>query len=91
MNEPENPAMTINELETVIRSAWQSALSLESIGANDDFILLGGDSLAAAHISMSLSDDLGVEVSILAVFDYPTITSLASFIKTSHFPIDCMP
>ena len=69
-----------SELEQNIASIWQQALRLEKVGRDDTFFDLGGHSLLMAQVRNSLGQELGIEVSIVDLFKYPTIGSLAEFL-----------
>jgi acyl-coenzyme A synthetase/AMP-(fatty) acid ligase/acyl carrier protein len=69
-----------SELEQNIASIWQQTLRLDKVGRDDTFFDLGGHSLLMAQVRNSLAQDLGIEVSIVDLFKYPTIGSLAEFL-----------
>lgn len=60
------------EAEERLEALWKQVLGLESIGAEDDFFELGGDSLAAARVVSELSIDAA------ALVESPTIRRLAA-------------
>jgi len=49
-------------LEQQVASVWQDVLRLEGIGAETDFFLLGGDSLAAISMFLLLEERFGVRL-----------------------------
>ena len=69
-----------SELEQNIASIWQQALRLEKVGRDDTFFDLGGHSLLMAQVRNSLSQELSLDVSIVDLFKYPTVGSLAEFL-----------
>jgi amino acid adenylation domain-containing protein len=64
--------------EKVLAAIWEQVLHRSPIGAHDDFFELGGDSLVAMQISGAVTEALGVEVPVDAVFDTPTVAGLAA-------------
>lgn len=66
------------ELESSLVSIWAEVLELElnHIGVVDSFFDLGGDSLRANQAVIRLSERLGIEVNIIAMFEHRTIRSL---------------
>src|SRR5277367_2022786 len=66
--------------EKMLTGLWEQVLGVERIGAHDDFLALGGDSMLAALIVARIRDTTGAPVSILAFFERPTIAGLAELI-----------
>jgi amino acid adenylation domain-containing protein len=66
-----------SELERAIAAVWSAALKLESVGLDDNFFDLGGHSLLMAKVHARLGEALGREVSLIELFQYPTVGSLA--------------
>ncbi len=54
-----------------------SLLGLDNVGMNDNFFFLGGNSLFATQVIARLRDAFNVEVSLLALFDHPTVAAAA--------------
>lgn len=65
------------ELVTGITGIWQRALRLESVGLDESFFELGGSSLLAIQVQHELELLLGREVSMVELFDTPTIRTMA--------------
>ncbi|HKE56739.1 MAG TPA: amino acid adenylation domain-containing protein, partial [Pyrinomonadaceae bacterium] len=70
-----------NVAEEKIASLWQEALGVEQIGRFDNFFDLGGHSLLMAQVHGRLQTEFKREVSMLDLFRYPTINSLATFLS----------
>jgi amino acid adenylation domain-containing protein len=66
-----------NEMERLVAAAWQDALGVASVGLNDNFFDLGAHSLTVAEVQAKLQTDLGREISILDLFQYSTVSTLA--------------
>jgi amino acid adenylation domain-containing protein len=69
-----------NETEEAIASVWQEVLKLDKVGISDNFFEIGGDSLLMAQLSSKLSKVLGRQLSIVELFQYPTIQSLSQYL-----------
>jgi len=70
-----------NVAEEKIAALWQEALGVEQIGRFDNFFDLGGHSLLMAQVHGRLQIEFKREVSMLDLFRYPTINSLATFLS----------
>ncbi len=66
-----------SELERTITAVWQEELKVETVGVDDNFFDLGGHSLRMARVHARLKEALGREVSLIELFQYPTVSSLA--------------
>jgi acyl-CoA synthetase (AMP-forming)/AMP-acid ligase II/acyl carrier protein len=70
-------------MEKVLAQCWAEVLGVEQVGIEDDFFVLGGDSLMAAHLLTAINEKLHVEVEISQFFDGPTIAQTARYIESS--------
>jgi len=68
-----------SEVERTIVSAWQEVLQIEKVGVNDNFFDLGGHSLLLIQLQSKLQEVLNRDVSLIEMFKYPTISSLATY------------
>jgi amino acid adenylation domain-containing protein len=58
-----------------------SLLRLDRVGMNDNFFLLGGHSLLAAQVIARVRDTFDVDLSLLSLFDHPTVAELSAEIE----------
>ncbi len=65
-------------VEIGIAAIWRRVLGLAEIGAHDDFFALGGDSLIGAQLIAQANRAHGSQLSLLQLFDHPTVAGLAS-------------
>jgi amino acid adenylation domain-containing protein len=56
-------------------------LHVERVGANDNFFLLGGHSLLGTQLLTRISETFGIELSLLTIFDHPTLSGMSSEIE----------
>lgn len=67
-------------VEQAIAGVWQELLGINPIGSDDNFLELGGDSLLATQAISKIRDRLGVELSLRAMFQSPTVSGVAAII-----------
>ncbi|NLD94796.1 MAG: amino acid adenylation domain-containing protein [Fibrobacter sp.] len=72
-----------SELEQKIASIWESHLNLEPVGIEDNFFELGGTSLIAGMIINTIQNTISKQVSIVSLFQNPTVRTLSLAIKNS--------
>ncbi|MGJ6968062.1 amino acid adenylation domain-containing protein [Streptosporangium sp. G11] len=75
--EPENDA------ERAIAAVWEQVLSVERVGAGDDFFDLGGNSLLAIQVVAKLRKALpegSPQVGLVDLFSFRTVRELAGFV-----------
>jgi len=68
----------------IVTAIWCDVLGLDDAGEDDSFLDLGGDSLLAGQILGRVQAMLQVEVSIIALFDEPTIGGLVRNIERAR-------
>jgi amino acid adenylation domain-containing protein len=66
-------------------------LHVDRVGANDNFFLLGGHSLLGTQLVTRIAEAFGVELSLLALFDHPTLAGMSLEIeRLAHEKIESM-
>ena len=70
--------------EMVLADIWSRILGVETIGIEDDFFRLGGDSILATQVVAHVRQVMGVELSPIAMFETPTITGLVRKLNMSR-------
>ncbi len=70
------------ELEHRLARIWRQVLGVETVGATDSFFDLGGHSLLLGQVHYRLSSELDLALSIVTLFEYPTIRSLAGYLNS---------
>lgn len=64
--------------EKVIAEIWAQVLKLKQVGVDDNFFDLGGHSLLATQVISRVRDTFHVEFPLRALFENPTVASLAA-------------
>jgi amino acid adenylation domain-containing protein/non-ribosomal peptide synthase protein (TIGR01720 family) len=65
-------------MEEMIAGAFAKVLGVDRVGADDDFFVLGGDSLRASLVAAHIGAALDARVPVRAVFEAPTVAELAA-------------
>lgn len=68
-----------SQIEQEIAKVWQTVLHLEKVGVNDNFFDLGGNSLLMVQVTNKLQAIFQRNLSVVAMFQHPTISSLAQY------------
>ena len=66
------------EMQRTIAAIWREVLGLSSVGVQQNFFELGGQSLALVQVHSRLQEALGREIPVVELLQYPTIGALAA-------------
>lgn len=86
-----SPAAPGTPTEKEIARIWSGLLGTDGIGTEDDFFVLGGDSLLATRLVLALRTELGAAVPLQAVFTAPTIAGLALLLDGAATSVQAQP
>jgi amino acid adenylation domain-containing protein len=70
-----------SELQERLAGIVATLLGVERVGIDDNFFNMGGHSLLGAQMIARISDAFGVELSLLSVFDDPTVRGMSAEIE----------
>jgi aspartate racemase len=73
-----------NDIESKVITIWKSLLKVEQVEVHDNFFDLGGDSLSAASLLISIETELGKRLPVSTLFKGPTISQLAQAINGTN-------
>ncbi|PHB07729.1 non-ribosomal peptide synthetase, partial [Bacillus wiedmannii] len=84
-----NPALVVqkeyigprDDKERIIAEIWEKVLGFEKIGIEEDFFMLGGNSLKAIQIVNCLENEYSLGTTVSTLFENRTISRLASSIQ----------
>jgi amino acid adenylation domain-containing protein len=80
-----------NPTETALAAIWSELLNVKEVGVDDDFFELGGHSLLVIRALTRIREVLGAELPAHALFEHPTVASLAAEIPGTPAPADGRP
>lgn len=70
-----------DDTQRTIAAIWQELLGVETVGPDDDFFTLRGDSLLAAQVMARIQQALQVKLPLSSIFDAPTVAGLAGRVR----------
>jgi len=75
-------------LERNLTEMWRHVLDLNRVGVHDNFFDLGGTSILAVKIAALMQKTFDIEVPIVKLFQYPSISLLTNYLTQtqSHQP-----
>ncbi|QOR34872.1 amino acid adenylation domain-containing protein [Clostridium sp. 'deep sea'] len=86
--EPTNHLKTVesyiaarNVTEEILVEIWREVLNINNIGIDNDFFVLGGDSLKAVKIVTLINNKLKTNIVISDIFKHANIRKLAEYLK----------
>ncbi|NQD57895.1 AMP-binding protein, partial [Pseudomonas sp. CM25] len=71
-----------DELQARIAGVWRDILKVGSVTADDHFLLLGGNSIAATQATARLADELGINLSLRTLFEAPVLADYSNAVAT---------
>ena len=72
-----------NEVEAKLSAIWAEVLGLTDLGVLDNFLHLGGHSLAASRVISRVIETFRLQLPVKALFDAPTVAQMAAVISAS--------
>ena len=70
-----------NDIEVKILDVWKDVLGIQNVRLEDNFFDLGGHSLLAVKAQRSLQEFFPGKISIVDLFRYPTVKTLANYLS----------
>ncbi len=79
------------DTERAVARIWEAVLGAQEISIRDNFFAVGGHSLIAMQVMSRIRDEVGVALSLRAIFDAPTVMELAAAVDTERGRADAPP
>ncbi|WNG42394.1 SDR family NAD(P)-dependent oxidoreductase [Archangium violaceum] len=76
----------LGPFEQVVADAFREVLGVDAVGAGSDFFSLGGSSLQASRVMARVNERTGLSLRVVAVFEHPSVSRLAAYIRQSVDP-----
>jgi amino acid adenylation domain-containing protein len=67
-----------SEIEEAVAAIWAEALGLNEVGRNENFFELGGNSLSACGVVLSIQHTCNVDLPLQTIFRAPTVAALTA-------------
>jgi oxalate---CoA ligase len=83
---PGTEQQTQTKVEKQLVTLWAKALDLETVGLDDNFFALGGDSLQAVELFLNIEEQLGQRLPRSILFEAGSVSELASRIEEEATP-----
>lgn len=68
---------SIKELKLKIAEIWKNVLGIKSVGNNDNFFDIGGNSISGLQLISEVKREFGVQINPVSLYEMPTISALA--------------
>lgn len=76
----------VGELEEHLASLWCEVLGFETVGRQQSFFELGGDSRLGMHLISRVREALRIDLSLRQLFDAPSVAALRERIESGRVP-----
>jgi amino acid adenylation domain-containing protein len=83
VTEPRAAARPQTSLEGRIAKVWAAVLGIPGVALDDNFFEIGGHSMLVAKMQEGLARELGREMSVVEIFQFPTVAALAAHLDAA--------
>jgi phthiocerol/phenolphthiocerol synthesis type-I polyketide synthase E len=74
-----------------LTAMWRELLGLDSVGPDDNYFDLGGDSALAVHLFARIEKEFGVKLPLATLFEAQTVTELTEVLRSKAQPAGWSP
>lgn len=71
----------VGEIEVKLANIWKSVLGINSIGKNDNFFTIGGDSIKAINIITLINKTFGTNIQLFSLYKNHTIKQMGDYLN----------
>lgn len=68
------------QVQQAVVTMWRRVLQVETVELEDDFFYLGGDSLKAVELMMSVDEVFGISLDPVEILEQPTAQEFAAIV-----------
>jgi phthiocerol/phenolphthiocerol synthesis type-I polyketide synthase E len=69
------------DIQTRLARLWQGLLGVQSVGFNDNYFEMGGDSILAVQLFVEIEKQFKIKLPVATLYDAPTIAELARIVR----------
>jgi len=80
------PAPITDSLDCIVADIWKEALGIDAVRPDDNFFDLGGHSMLLSRVRARLQETLGTDLSMIDMFNAPTVRALAASLRRDLGP-----
>jgi tyrocidine synthetase-3 len=73
-----------NDMEEKLVAIWEEVLTRTGVGINDNFFLLGGNSINLIRLSIKINKVFGRDEQLKTLFLYPTPMTMAAYLQSAE-------
>jgi len=74
----------MSQLQQAVATVWCELLGVENVGLHDSFFELGGDSLLAMRLTVSLRESFGIPVALQALFSSKSLREFCDALESGE-------
>jgi hypothetical protein len=75
-----------DDVEVLLADTWREVLGRESVGVQDNFFVIGGDSLRGARVMARVNELFAIDLPVSTAFRQPTVEQLARRVREVATP-----
>lgn len=73
--------LTVARLQLIMTNLFEMVLGVKGVGLDDDFVILGGDSLSAMRLFLEIEQRFGQGVKVAEFFSQPTVAQMTAILS----------
>lgn len=89
-NNQSKSKISYNEIKTILTNIWAEILQKRTVGIEDNFFDIGGDSLESITVISRVNKEFKINLSVSKLFDAPTIAQFTHVVQEMLTDTSCM-